>query len=150
VLGKTKRGARRAGGQRGAVGRESVERRWSKRGSWVGGEGGVKEVTSVMRVVEFGFGFGSVSESEPSTVDAAGFFNGPETDGSSPLMNKAVMSAISRAMYISSAAVGRLEYHGRVNAIKFAMWCIRTTTPLLLARGTKMRVRRGRRGGGRS
>jgi hypothetical protein len=108
VLGRTKRGARRAGGQRGAVGRESVERRWSKRGSGVGGEGGVKEVTSVMRVMEFGFGFGSVSESESSTVDAAdaaAFFDGPETDGSNALMNKAVMSAVSTAMYVSSAGV---------------------------------------------
>jgi hypothetical protein len=49
----------------------------------VDGEGGVKEVTSVMRV-EFGFWYGSVSESGSSAHDAADVavpFDGPETDG---------------------------------------------------------------------
>ena len=57
----------------------------SRGGSRVGGEGRGKEVTSVMRVVEFGFWFGSVSESESSAHDdaaaAAAPFDGPETDG---------------------------------------------------------------------
>ena len=50
----------------------------------MGGEGELKEVTRVMRVVEFGFWFGSVSESESSAHDAADAavpFDGPETDG---------------------------------------------------------------------
>jgi hypothetical protein len=43
----------------------------------------VKEVTSVMRVVEVGFWFGSVSESESAhdAADAAAPFDGPEIDG---------------------------------------------------------------------
>jgi hypothetical protein len=56
----------------------------SRGGGRVGGEGGVKEVTSVMRVVEFGFWYGSVSESDSSAhdaADAAAPFDGPETDG---------------------------------------------------------------------
>ena len=46
----------------------------------MGEEVGV-EVTSVIRVVEFGFWFGSMSESESSAHDAAAPFDGPETDG---------------------------------------------------------------------
>jgi hypothetical protein len=82
-------------------------------------------------LVEFGFGFGSVFESESSAYDAAdavASFDGPGTGGSSALMGEAVMSAVRRAMYVSSAAAGRLAYRGRVNTINFAMRCIRAST----------------------
>ena len=75
--------------------------RRSRGGRRTGGEGRVKEVTSVTRVVEFRFEFVSVSESESSAHDAADVaasFDGPETGGSSALTGKAVISAVSRAM----------------------------------------------------
>ena len=106
--------------------------------------------TSVMRAVKFGFWFEPVSESELSAnkaADAAIPFNDPETGGLNALMGKTIMTAVSKAMYVSSNAAGRLEYHGRANGIKFAMRSIRASTLLLPARETKRRVHRGQREG---
>jgi hypothetical protein len=79
----------------------------SRGGSRVGGEGELKEVMSVMRVVEFGFWLGSVSESESSAHDAADA-SMAQRQMVKRVDGKGVMSAVSKAMYVSRDAAGRL------------------------------------------